>query len=143
RTPPRFGSSVVSCSSRCAAWRAGSSIWPMRQLTENPTSLTCSRRWNQRGKLKQSRKLPTAARPTRQCRQSRPKGPLTAGLARRPVETGEQDQAPTELKGAEKLSDEQREPVQPTRAARTARLLSRSGHPPNQPAPPASAEPNP
>src|SRR5213078_2071147 len=67
-TPPAFGSSVVSCSSRCAVWPAGSSIWPMRQLNESPTSRTCSRHWNQRRKLKQNRNFPTPTRPTRQCR---------------------------------------------------------------------------
>src|SRR6266550_4151108 len=36
-TPPRFGRTVVNCSSRCAAWRKSSSIWPMRLPTGSPT----------------------------------------------------------------------------------------------------------
>jgi DivIVA domain-containing protein len=69
QTPPRVGRSVVSSSSRCAGWRPGSSIWPMRQPTESPTSRTCSRRWNRRAKPKQTREPPTGARRTRQRRQ--------------------------------------------------------------------------
>jgi DivIVA domain-containing protein len=76
----RFGERF-SYSIRCGAWRAGSSLADAA-TPESPTSRTCSRRWSQRRK-QLSRKLPTAARRSRPCRQSRPTSPLTARLPKR------------------------------------------------------------
>src|SRR3989442_1272286 len=72
--------------------------------TKTATSRTCSRRWNQRTKVKQSRELPTPGRTTRQWRQSRTTRPPTAGLPMRPVESRQSRPAPAELKGAERTS---------------------------------------
>jgi len=74
-------------------------------LTESPTSRTCSRRWKPRRKLKQSRKLPTAR--GRVDRATVEAGEPTNGEGRhakencrqRPVETGDQDPAPAKLGG--------------------------------------------